>query len=134
MITTSCTTFSTSSVLLVLFLAVSLVPSVVSSQPNCKEGAQAKIEQKGEVTLSAKVSWKPSTCNLVVQAYQGEQLVGEFGKEKGVRSGIDFHFAGDQRPGWKDRIEGLGAQLDEPLGRNVGYGSSEKRVFVEVSG
>jgi hypothetical protein len=87
MITNSCTTFSTSSVLLVLFLAVSLVPSVVSSQPNCKEGAQAKIEQKGEVTLSAKVSWKPSTCNLVVQAYQGEQLVGEFGKEKGVRSG-----------------------------------------------
>ena len=100
------------------------LPSVVSSQPNCKEGARAKIEQKGEVTLNAKVSWKPSTCNLVVQAYQGEQLVGEFGKEKGVRSG-SISISQLTKGRGRDRIEGLGAQLDEPFGRNVGYGSSE---------
>lgn len=73
-----------------LILALSLLsvftisPHTASlGQSNC---AAAKLAHTGMVSLDTKVSWRPASCKLVLQAYQQGQLVGEQGKQAGVAS------------------------------------------------
>lgn len=69
----------------VLVLAGFLIPcSTLVAQSDC---ATAKVEHAGAVSLDTKVTWKPATCRLVLQAYQQGRLVGEYGKQAGVASG-----------------------------------------------
>jgi len=65
-----------------LFLVGLFVPC--AARADCKT---AKLNASGTISLESKVSWRPATCKLVLQAYQRNRLVGEYGKQAGVASG-----------------------------------------------
>jgi len=68
-------------------LVLVCLAALAAPLPGQTKCANARITQHGNIPMETKISWKPASCSLVVQAYQDGKLVGEYGKQTGVAPG-----------------------------------------------